>query len=100
MKNHDAEDEEEKEGPDPTQGALNLLFSKEGERKFTKVDCLPTPLGFKCTRCDKIFTERYNLKVHMYTHIGQRPHKCGICGRAFSNIANKNDHIRRHFKAK
>lgn len=39
-----------------------------------------------CPRCQKLFQNRSNLKIHMLTHSGVRPFKCieGECNAAFT----------------
>ena len=39
---------------------------------------------FRCNECDKIFTRLCYLKQHNKTfHNGEKPYKCGQCGKRF-----------------
>ncbi|KAJ4414373.1 hypothetical protein N0V82_007981 [Gnomoniopsis sp. IMI 355080] len=46
---------------------------------------------FVCTICGKNFTRKINLKGHMDSHNGNKPHECPECGKAFTR---KNDMVR------
>ncbi|XP_047542753.1 zinc finger protein ZFP2-like [Vanessa atalanta] len=52
-------------------------------------DALPCPL------CDRVFSRKYVLRVHMRTHTGERPHTCP-CGAAFAQASA----LRAHCAAK
>ncbi|XP_046548374.1 zinc finger and SCAN domain-containing protein 2-like isoform X2 [Haliotis rubra] len=53
-----------------------------------------TSTGFKCPRCGKTFTQKGNLKVHMWTHTTARPFACDYegCGKSYRS----NESLRRH----
>ncbi|NWU49232.1 ZN629 protein, partial [Dromas ardeola] len=36
---------------------------------------------YRCGECGKSFTQSKNLIKHQRTHSGARPHRCGQCGR-------------------
>ena len=37
-----------------------------------------------CTECDKIFTEKHTLNVHIMAKLtNERPFKCDLCGKSF-----------------
>ncbi|XP_071454450.1 zinc finger protein Xfin-like [Hetaerina americana] len=39
---------------------------------------------YKCRICQKTFTQSSSLKTHMLIHTGERPHKCRICQKTFT----------------
>lgn len=50
----------------------------------------------KCATCDKEFTRREGLRVHMRWHTGERPYKCEVCGKGFVTQSKLTKHMRVH----
>ncbi|XP_065086744.1 zinc finger protein 93-like [Ochlerotatus camptorhynchus] len=48
-----------------------------------------------CLTCGITLSYRYNLNVHMRSHSGERPHKCGECGKGFLSTSDLKRHARR-----
>ncbi|CAL4083298.1 unnamed protein product [Meganyctiphanes norvegica] len=54
----------------------------------------------QCPYCDKKYESNYRLKIHLYSHSGERPFVCDICGHGFARRPNLMAHYRVHSGAK
>lgn len=71
-------------GPAPPQSMMVHFTPRTFEKKH------------KCKVCDKRFTRPSSLRIHMYSHTGEKPFGCPFpdCDRHFSTASN----LRRHKK--
>lgn len=51
---------------------------------------------YACMFCDKRFSRNNYLPVHMRVHTGERPYKCSVCGKTFRQNANLRKHEKLH----
>jgi len=49
-----------------------------------------------CNICGRLIGDNFALKVHMYSHTGERPLKCGLCDMAFKQSSDLKIHSRIH----
>ncbi len=49
---------------------------------------------YRCLECGKGFITPSKLQRHTYSHTGQRPFHCDVCGKSFSQSANLKTHIK------
>lgn len=50
----------------------------------------------QCSECLRWFASKQNLVEHIYTHTGDRPFECTICGQAFRQASQLSLHRRKH----
>lgn len=51
---------------------------------------------YKCTYCDRAFTQSNDLTLHIRRHTGDKPYVCGVCGDRFIQGTALQTHRRTH----
>ena len=49
-----------------------------------------------CLACKKVYTSRYNIRMHCNMHTGRNVHTCEFCGRFFAHKHVFESHVRTH----
>ncbi|XP_019614444.1 PREDICTED: zinc finger protein 239-like [Branchiostoma belcheri] len=62
----------------------------------TPVQTHPIERIFPCSFCEKNFTTKAYMNIHMRVHTGDKPYKCQMCDKAFSQHGTLKNHIRTH----
>ena len=54
---------------------------------------------FKCGLCNKSFSQIGNFKAHQLTHTGTKPYKCGVCDKSFGKkMEPEESHGKSHWR--
>jgi len=78
----------------------NTLFKNTEEPTINLLKKHNLKKPYKCEKCDKAYTQKSSLSVHMRTHTGERPYKCESCGKTFIRKGDLIVHIRSHTREK
>ncbi|XP_053685355.1 zinc finger protein ZFP2-like [Sabethes cyaneus] len=76
------------------------VFINRGNLINHAAECHGNVKNFSCEICSKSFKYNVQLRIHMRTHSGERPHTCEICHRGFSQLSNLRSHRKVHSKVK
>ena len=72
----------------PTQEEMQQKFMMQKQSDFTT--------KYTCLLCSKVYTSRYNIRMHMNMHSGKNVHTCKHCGRYFAHKHVFESHVRTH----
>ena len=92
----DEDDEGDDDGDDMSQGEVGdnpENVSASGEHGSTSGN----PQGlFKCNMCERVFSNRQRLTMHVNKHMGVKPFACPLCPANFNTLASFQRHRRSH----
>ncbi|KAL7078728.1 hypothetical protein ACQ4LE_002398 [Meloidogyne hapla] len=69
---------------------------EEGELAEPAAKRDPKAKKDRCSFCQKVFTNRSNLIVHLRSHTGEKPYKCQLCPYACAQSSKLTRHMRTH----
>lgn len=76
----------------PTANPSSTSLTHLDQAKSSKLKHVCTHEG-----CGKSFRNGFLLKMHTYSHTGEKPYNCSVCGQSFSQAGNCRTHERRHY---
>uniref|UniRef100_A0A915LKZ6 C2H2-type domain-containing protein n=1 Tax=Meloidogyne javanica TaxID=6303 RepID=A0A915LKZ6_MELJA len=91
-----ATDCEENEDNDGDIELDNLPILEDGELAEPAAKRDPKAKKDRCSFCQKVFTNRSNLIVHLRSHTGEKPYKCQLCPYACAQSSKLTRHMRTH----
>lgn len=54
--------------------------------------------AFKCSYCDRRYTQNADLNKHLRTHLGQNTYKCNLCDNSFRLLCDLRRHTSEHYQ--
>lgn len=86
--------------PNPPIGNVITLprppTAEEQKQKFIILKVDEHLTRYVCLLCQKEYTSRYNIRMHMNMHSGKNVHTCDFCGRFFAHKHVFESHVRTH----
>ena len=77
------------------QSAVKNKVILVGQELFRKICGEKKP--FSCFICNKHFSQKVHVKIHIRSHTGEKPFTCSICNRSFSRNSHLQNHVlKRH----
>ncbi|XP_052065094.1 zinc finger protein 721-like [Mytilus californianus] len=73
-----------------------VLNFKTAQKQLTKSD----GPNYPCSKCGKVFNQKYSLNWHQQTHYEKKQFKCDVCGKEFNFKGNLKTHLRVHTNEK
>ncbi|VDN05852.1 unnamed protein product [Thelazia callipaeda] len=73
-----------------------FLLEFEDEIKLLDINRYDSEKPHKCTVCGKAFSQSSNLITHTRKHTGYKPFSCDICGRTFQRKVDRRKHRESH----
>ncbi|XP_040852681.1 zinc finger protein with KRAB and SCAN domains 3-like isoform X1 [Ochotona curzoniae] len=83
-------------------GGKKIQESERGEawgcqaKMESQLENAQTPVTYKCSECERSFTQNTGLLEHHKIHTGEKPYQCDTCGKGFMRTSNLIQHQQSH----
>uniref|UniRef100_U3FQA6 Zinc finger protein with KRAB and SCAN domains 3 isoform 1 n=1 Tax=Callithrix jacchus TaxID=9483 RepID=U3FQA6_CALJA len=81
-------------------GDKNVQEPEQGDawksRMESQLENVETPMSYKCSECERSFTQNSGLIEHQKIHTGEKPYQCNTCGKGFTRTSYLVQHQRSH----
>ena len=104
LKKHLVEHRKQEKGEEMKDTGENNESGKEGDDSVSGLQDIPNERknllksgdGYKCSVCERVFSERFRLNIHLKSHTEEKPFKCQTCPKAFAQKYKLIYHERTH----
>lgn len=84
----------------PSKDSIRRHMYKRHQLQHNTIPNSTTNSMYQCDECEKVFTQKGNLKFHLLQHFGHLPFSCEICGKQFRQSSALNYHMTMHTNEK
>ena len=71
-------------------------FANPEQMEVHRCSGAPEGKSRSCPHCNRAFSNDAEFRLHVESHINERPFRCGYCASAFASAAMLNQHVRVH----